>query len=101
MVILLVAVTAVATVVIACAGPGHVLMTAGSAGDGLCSFVGHSGIGPAGEGIDSAAAGSLLTLFSGVALALGAALLFALRDTLATLVPVHVPDDPRHGRLLI
>jgi hypothetical protein len=101
MAIVLVLVTAMAAVVIACVGPGHVLMSAGAAGDGPCGFLGHTALGSAIEELGTGAASLFLMVAAAVAALVGRTLSFASRDGLSMLVPAHVEDDPRHGRLLI
>jgi hypothetical protein len=97
----LVLLTAIAAVVIACAGPGHVLMSAGAAGDGPCGFLGHTALGSAVEDLGTGAASSFLMITAAVAAVLGLTPLFASRNGLSMLVPAYVEGDPRHGRLRI
>ena len=99
-VVLTIIATFVAVAVVACA-PGHVLMGASSADNAVCAFAGHS---ISAAGIDAAsprsapgpaAAGLLATVLSGMLV------FFAVRTDLPGRVPVHIPKDLLHGRLLI
>jgi hypothetical protein len=90
-----------ATAVVLCGGPSHLMMAGGDAEGGLCALAGHSispGIADPGDAA-FVAAGLMGVVSAGVALA-------TTTPQAASLLPVGsvsacAPSDPLHGRLLI